>query len=261
MWTDSRIEKRKGEYKIKLKGKTAIITGAAGYIGREIAICLASEGAAVVVCDINIKRAELVKKEIVDAGGHAMTSGTDVRNSKQVGDLVADVLKQYGRIDILVNNAGGSGALLKKLTPFYESEESTWDFVLDLNLKGTFICTRAVLDTMMEQRSGKIVNLGSVAGVSGLMRRADYSAAKGGIIAFTKTLAMELGPFNINVNCVSPGALPKNGGGSYSGTYLGRSGKPEEVAALILFLVSNDSDFITGQNYIIDGGRTLGVKG
>ncbi|NLB45741.1 MAG: SDR family oxidoreductase, partial [Clostridiaceae bacterium] len=195
---------------MKLQGKTAIVTGAAGNIGRATALLLAAEGATVIVSDINDEKAAAVTAEIIQAGGQALTCITDVRDSKQVISMVQTTLDKYNGVDILVNNAGGSGNLIGKITQFCDSEESTWDFVLDLNLKGTFICTRAVLDTMIKQKSGKIINLGSVAGVNGLMTRVDYSAAKGGIIAFTKALAMELGPYQINVNCVSPGAIPHN---------------------------------------------------
>jgi NAD(P)-dependent dehydrogenase (short-subunit alcohol dehydrogenase family) len=245
---------------MKLQEKTAIVTGAAGNIGRATALLLAAEGANVVVSDINGAKAANVTAEIVRAGGRALTSVVDVRDSGQVRVMVQETIDTYGRVDILVNNAGGSGNLIGKITPFCDSEESTWDFVLDLNLKGTFICTRAVLDFMIRQKSGKIINMGSVAGVNGLMTRVDYSAAKGGIIAFTKALAMEVGPYQINVNCVSPGVITNNPTQFSDGTYLGRSGKPDEVAKLIFFLASADSDFITGQNYAIDGGRTLGVK-
>lgn len=245
---------------MKLKGKTAIVTGAAGNIGQSIARLFASEGASVVVCDINGEKAEHVAAEIEASGGKAMTATVDVRDSTAVRSMVEKTLERFGPIDILVNNAGGSANLIKKISHFKDSEESTWDFVLDLNLKGTFICTRSVLDGMIRQRRGNIINLGSVAGINGLMTRADYSAAKGGIIAFTKALAMELGPYQINVNCVSPGAITKDPQKLSSGTYLGRSGQPDDVARLILFLASDDANYITGQNYAVDGGRTLGVK-
>jgi NAD(P)-dependent dehydrogenase (short-subunit alcohol dehydrogenase family) len=173
------------------------------------------------------------------------------------------MLAKTGSLNILVNNAGiwGThiwGNFTEKWPEFKDSDEETWDLIIGVNLKGTMICAKAVINQMITQKHGKIINLGSVAGVNGLPKMVDYSASKGGIISFTKALAVETGQYNIQVNCVSPGSIDTHNGGPQ--TLLGRVGTPEETAELILFLASGKSDFITGQNYIIDGGRTLSTR-
>jgi NAD(P)-dependent dehydrogenase (short-subunit alcohol dehydrogenase family) len=141
---------------------------------------------------------------------------------------------------------------------FADSNEAIWRRVLEVNLLGTMIVTHAVLQIMMQKKRGKIINIGSVAGVNGIATMVDYSASKGGMIAFTHALAIELGEYQINVNCVSPGSIDVGRGGPQ--TYLRRVGKPDEVASLVCFLSGDESDFITGQNFIIDGGRVLSMK-
>lgn len=243
---------------MKLNNKTAIVTGAGAGIGKATAVRLAREGANVIIVDINEDTAAETVDEITKEGGNAISAQADIRDSTRIREITAEVIKQYDGIDILVNNAGGPAGFFKgmKSTRFIDSTEEVWRMILDINLLGTMIVTRAVLDSMVEKRNGKIVNIGSVAGVTGLANMADYSAAKGGVIALTRTLAIELGEYNINVNCVSPGSVDKGHGGGPP-TYLRRSGKLEEFANLIFFLASDESDFITGQNYIIDGGRVL----
>ena len=242
-----------------LHNKTAIVTGAGGSIGRAIARRLASDGANVVVNDVKCEAAEKVAEEI---GGSAIGIGADVTKSDEVRAMVATTLERFGQVDILVNNAGGSAALLNKISHFKDADEEVWKWVIDLNLHGTMICIQAVLDHMIERRYGKIVNFASIAGVSGLVTRVDYSAAKGGIIALTKALAMEVGEYSINVNCVSPGAIARTPGAEWpEATWFGRMGLPEEVAALTAFLVSDEASFITGENTLVDGGRTLGPRG
>lgn len=245
---------------MRIPGNVAIVTGAAGGIGQAIARRLAAEGAAVVVNDIDGDRAETVADSIRWNGGKALAWQADVSKSAEVRAMVEATVAEFGGIDILVNNAGGSAGLLKKLSLFEHSDEEVCDWVVNLNLKGTMVCIRTVLAPMIERGGGKIVNLGSIAGTVGIIERVDYSAAKGGIIALTAALAMEVGGHNITVNCVSPGAIASRPGNMDDGTYLGRAGKPEEVAHLVLFLASPEADFITGQNIIIDGGRSLGPK-
>lgn len=245
---------------MRIPGKVAIVTGAGGRIGQAIARRLAAEGAAVVVNDLSTERAEAVAASIQEAGGKALPWAADVSKSAEIRAMVEAAIAEFGGIDILVNNAGGSAGLLNKLTLFEHSDEEVCDWVVNLNLKGTMVCTRAVLAPMIERGGGKIVNLGSIAGTVGIIERVDYSAAKGGIIALTAALAMEVGLHNINVNCVSPGAIVPPPTERPDDTYLGRLGRPDDVASLILFLASDEANFITGQNVIIDGGRSLGPK-
>ncbi|MFC1910930.1 SDR family NAD(P)-dependent oxidoreductase [Chloroflexota bacterium] len=248
-----------------LDDKVAIVTGGANGIGRAIALCLASEGARVVIVDIDSGNSNEMIKDIETSGRKTMVIRNDVTKIEETDRMTRKVLDTFGKIDVLVNNAGGSAR--EKNTFFHESKEDIWDWVINLNLKGTRNCCRSVVGHMMEQQSGKIINLGSSIGMNGRMRASDYSAAKGGIIAFTKSLAKELGSYGICVNCVSPGPIETRTMLQYSDeakerirkqAYLGRIGKPEEVANVVAFLASDKSSFITGQNIAVCGGLTLG---
>ena len=243
----------------RFEGKTVIVTGGGKNIGKQISLDFASEGANVVVCDYNEENANQTVAEIEAMGCGAMAAVCDVRDRKKVFEYVNDAVEKFGKIDVLVNNAGGSAALLNKLSNFVDAEPETLDFVIDTNVKGAMNFAQAALKSMIKQESGKIINMSSVAAVCGLKDRVDYSAAKAALIGMTKALAMEVGEYNVCVNCVSPGAIGRDGNHLEHMTFLGkngRSGVPKDISDAVLFLASQD--FITGQNFVVDGGRTLG---
>jgi NAD(P)-dependent dehydrogenase (short-subunit alcohol dehydrogenase family) len=241
------------------EGRTAMVTGAGKNIGKEIALAFAKNGANVIVCDYNEENALKTCEEILALGVEAMIAVCDVRDREKIFDYVSEAIKRFGKIDFLVNNAGGSAALLHKLTRFVDAQQSTLDFVIDTNLKGSMHCAQAVLPSMIAQKYGKIINISSIAAICGLYDRVDYAAAKAGMIGMIKALAMEVGEFNICVNCVSPGAIERDGVNGEHMTYLGengRAGTPKDIADAVLFLAYQD--YITGENIVVDGGRTLG---
>lgn len=243
------------------EGMTAIVTGSAKNIGKAIAIGFAKQGANIVICDKLADKAEETAKEINrEYGVETMVIACDVREREKVNKGVEAAIERFGKIDILVNNAGGSAWLLDKITTFADAEPETLDFVIDVNIKGTMNFTQAVLKSMIPNKFGRIINISSIAGVCGIIGRVDYSAAKGAQISMTKALAMEVGKYNICVNCVSPGAIARDGlePGKNSG-FLGeegRGGVPEDVADAVVSLAAQK--YVTGVNLVVDGGRTLG---
>jgi len=246
------------------ENRTAIITGAGGAIGRAIAMKLAAESVSIVVADVDIKQARETAEMVEAAGAPALAVKTDVRNIQEIRQMVNTALDKYQHIDILVNNAGGGSR--GKMAPFHLQDVEVLNWVLDVNLKGAMFCTREVLGHMIEKNDGNVVNIGSILGLQGLEKYAEYAAAKGGLIAMTKSLAKEVGGKGININCVSPGWIPREEENvdkdqALSRTYINRVGRPEDVGELVSFLVSEKAAFITGQNYIIDGGRSLGLRG
>ena len=244
--------------KLKLKGRVALITGAAQGIGKSIALLLAQNGANIVVSDINLERAEETAREIESIGSKAMAVKVDVANLKEVEQMVEAVLEKFGKIDILVNNAGITrDKLILRMT------EEDWDTVLNVNLKGTFNCTKVVVRHMAKQRSGKIVSIASVVGEMGNAGQANYSASKAGVIGLTKTIAREFAQRRINVNAIAPGyietpmteILPEKVKEELKSLIpMERLGKPEDVAEAVLFLVSEESNYITGQVLNVNGG-------
>ena len=245
-----------------LTGKTAIVTGGSRGIGRAIALCLAAEGANVAVIYAgNTAAAEETLQAITDKGGKAISIQCDVANGDTVTAMVKQVKEQFGSIDILVNNAGitRDGLLMRMKT-------ADWQAVLDTNLTGTFFCTKAVTKWMMKQRSGAIVNLTSVVGLTGNAGQANYAAAKSGIIGFTKSVAKELASRGIRANAVAPGCIDTDMTAVLSDAVkeemlktipLGRVAQPEEVAKAVLFLVSDCASYITGQVLNVDGGMVM----
>lgn len=252
---------------MKLKDKVAIVTGAANGIGRAIALQFAKEGAHIVVADINLEAANKVADEMRAFKVRAIAIKTDVKSTEDVNRMVKAALDEFGKIDILVNNAGGSAR--ERGTLFHECPDELFDFAIDNNLKGTFKCSRAVLPHMMQRRTGKILSTASVDGVRGrgIPGRVEYSAVKAGIIGFTKALAQVVGPYGIRVNCFSPGPIATAAAIEESPeffrkvkerNYFGRLGEPDDVAKMATFLASDDADWVTGQNIIVDGGDSLG---
>ena len=243
---------------LKLTGKVALVTGAAQGIGRAIGLLLARNGADIVVSDINLEKAEETAKEIRAIGPKAMALKVDVSNLSDVERMVEGILEKLAKIDILVNNAGITrDKLILRMT------EEDWDAVLGVNLKGTFNCTKAVIRHMTKQRSGKIVNIASVVGEMGNAGQANYSASKAGVIGLTKTIAREYAQRGINVNAIAPGyietpmteALPGKAKEELKKLIpMERLGKPEDVAEAVLFLVSEESNYITGQVLNVNGG-------
>ena len=248
-------------------GKVAIVTGAAGGIGRAIAFQLAKDGCDLVLVDINLNGAKTLAKKIDSGGRKTLAIKANVAKSIEVNHMASVTLKKFGRVDILVNNAGGSARERQSL--FSESSEEIWDYVIGINLKGVMNCCRAVINQMMKQRSGKIVNIASYAGICGVAGAADYSAAKAGIIGFTKALAKEVASYGIHINCVSPGPIETPGfikgypaevlERITKSTGFNRFGKPEEIADMVAFLASEKANFISGQNFPVCGIRNLGA--
>ncbi|MBE7385234.1 MAG: 3-oxoacyl-[acyl-carrier-protein] reductase [Leptolyngbya sp. SIO1E4] len=244
-----------------LTDKVAIVTGASRGIGRAVALTLAAAGAHVVV---NYARSSTAADEVVaqiaEAGGSVIALQADVSKADQVDALVKATLDKWGRVDVLVNNAGiARDALLLRMKP------EDWQAVVDLNLTGVFLCTRAISKIMLKQRAGRIINIASVAGLMGNPGQANYSAAKAGVIGFTKTVAKELAARGITANAVAPGFIQTDMTEDLSNTEeilkyipLGRYGQPEEVAGLIRFLAADPAaGYITGQVLTIDGGMVM----
>ncbi len=244
----------------KLKSQVALVTGASRGIGRAIALSLATEGANIVVNYANSSAAaEEIVKEIVAGGGNAIALQADVSKAEEVESLFKAVMDKWQRIDILVNNAGITrDTLLLRMKP------EDWQAVIDLNLTGVFLCTRAASKVMLKQRSGRIINIASVSGQMGNPGQANYSAAKAGVIGFTKTVAKELAVRGITSNAVAPGFITTD---MTSGVQaeeilkyipLGRYGQPEEIAGMVRFLAADPAAaYITGQVFNVDGGMVM----
>jgi len=244
---------------MKFEGKVAIITGAASGMGLLSAQKLAEEGAKVVLTDVNAEAVSAAAEEIRNHGGEAIGVQVDVRNYGQVERAANAALETYGSIDFMLNFAGGSETRMMNCPkPFHELPIDVIDWGLDVNLKGVVYCCRAVLGTMIRQKSGVIINLGSVTGVQGSAAAVNYSAAKSGIIGLTKALALCGAPYGVRCCCVSPGPVLTRPGMANMKTRLGRAAEPIEVVDLVLYLCSDKAGFITGSNYLIDGGRTCG---
>jgi 2-hydroxycyclohexanecarboxyl-CoA dehydrogenase len=245
---------------MELDGRVAVVTGAGGGIGAAVAKALAAEGAAVAVIDLHEEGARAVADGLP---GQSRSFAADVSDRASVDEAIGAVLAEWGRVDVLVNNAGHARYL-----PFREVTEEIWDRMIAVHLKGTFNCTKAVVEAMVAQGYGRIINMSSVAALTGSPLHTHYSAAKGGMVAFTKALAKELGPEGITVNSVAPGFVRTAITGApdfpaefeerfVETTPLRRVGEPEEIAAAVTFLASSKAGFITGQVLSPNGGYVI----
>jgi NAD(P)-dependent dehydrogenase (short-subunit alcohol dehydrogenase family) len=248
-----------------LKGKVALVTGAGSQIGfgKGIALTLAKEGCNVVVADIDLEGAKQTAAEIESSGHRALAMKIDVTKKSEVDEMAKAAVKTFGTIDILVNNAGA----LSSLKTFIDKPESEWDRDIDINLKGTLNCTKAVLGQMISQKSGKIISISSIGVRKGMAHATVYGASKAGIVGFTQGLAVEVGPLGINVNSIAPGLGVTNFGGgapppglleqAIARIPVRRTTKPQDIANTVCFLASDVSSDIAGQNISVDGGESI----
>ena len=246
---------------MRLKDKVALITGGARGIGKAVALLFAQEGADIVIGDVNIEEAGKTCLEIEALGRKSLALQMDVTDYDKCQEAINKILDKFGKVDILVNNAG-----ITKDNLLLRMSQTEWDVVLNVNLKGSFNCIKAVSRPMIKQRQGRIINIASIIGIIGNPGQANYSASKAGIIALTKTVAKELASRNINVNAVAPGFIQTEMTAGLAEDLkekmkqaipLNKFGSPNDVAAVCLFLASEESSYITGQTIVVDGGMVM----
>ena len=241
-----------------IANKIAIVTGGAGGIGGAIVRRFAREGARVAIADIDAEAAKAAASQLTAQGTDAIALVADVTRKKSVGEMIQAVLDRWGRIDILVNVAGGA-----ERKPVVDMTAADWDHVVDMNLKSVFLCSQAVLPDMLQRKYGKIVNISSIYGFTGNATRSSYAAAKAGVAAFTKSLALEIVNNGISVNAVAPGRVTtprvrnrysdEAWAAAVAQVPMGRAGTPDEIASAVLFLVTDENSYVTGQTIHING--------
>ena len=246
----------------EFNNQVVIITGGAGGIGSDCAKEFAKCGAKVAVVDCNKELGNQVVNEIKESGGEAKLYLANILLSREVDDVVEEIVKDFGKVDILMNLAGGSAR--KNRHYFYEQSDEVFQNIIAVNLFGTFYFCRKCAQYMIEAKYGKIINTSSVVGLEGHIMHSEYAAAKGGVVSMSKSMAKELGKFGINVNCVCPGMIPTknatNGNLDYT-NYLHMTPSPRDITNAIMFLASSKARFITGHDLIVDGGRNLATRG
>jgi 3-oxoacyl-[acyl-carrier protein] reductase len=245
---------------MRLKDKVAIITGAAHGIGKAYARRFTEEGAQVVIADIDGAAGTAVAKALLDSGGSAWARRTDVRSFADVQALTEETVRRFGRIDVLLNNAAIYVTEMLWKGPVEELAIDEWDRVMEVNLKGVFLCSKAVIPIMKQQKSGKIINIASGTFFSGSGNMPHYTTAKGGVVALTRVMARQLGDWGINVNCMTPGSTDevlKRREGSTEKRAFRRIETPADIVGTALFLASSDSDFVTGQLLVVEGGGIM----
>ncbi|HEY7164781.1 MAG TPA: glucose 1-dehydrogenase [Candidatus Binatia bacterium] len=252
---------------MRLANKVAIITGAGHGIGKAYARKFAQEGASVVIADVDAKSGESVAKALLDSGLSAWSRSADVRSFESVSGLARETAEKFGRIDILVNNAAIYVTQKLWKGPVEDLAIDEWDRVIEVNLKGVFLCCKAVIPHMKRQRSGKIINIASGTFFSGSGNMPHYTTTKGGVVALTRVMARQLGDWNINVNCMTPGStmseenvtddVRERREGSVSKRCFKRVETPDDIVGTALFLASADSDFMTGQLLVVEGGGVM----
>lgn len=246
---------------MNLEGKVSLITGGAQGIGKELALSFADAGSDIIICDVNQEALDSTTAEITAKGRACLAVKADVTSAKDVDAVITKSLDKYQRIDILINNAGVTrDNLLARMS------EEDWDLVLSVNLKGVFLFSKAVAKPMMKQRFGRIINIASIIGLMGNAGQANYAASKGGVIAFTKTLAKELAKRNINVNAIAPGFIKtamtdklkeEHKDAMLKMIPMNRLGDPKDIANVALFLASEYASYVTGQVLTVDGGMVM----
>jgi NAD(P)-dependent dehydrogenase (short-subunit alcohol dehydrogenase family) len=253
----------KEEITMRLKDKVAVVTGGANGIGEAYVKGIASEGASVVLADVDEKRGKQIVAEVEKSGGKAVFARTDVSKKQDVEKMVNTAIDQFGSIDILVNNAG-----ILFTAPFEETTEEMWDKLLAVNVKGLFFCSQAAAVEMKKRKRGKIINISSIAAVGAQASLCAYSSTKGAVLPITKVFALELAPYNVQVNAILPGTTdtgmakaamvdPNWTKQITEGIPMKRLGRTQDLLGAVLFFASSDSDYCTGQTLIVDGGYSM----